>query len=143
MPRAKSPCRMLSDRLADRLQIEVEDRLFLLALFEIALAQRDDLAQHLDVVAVALGLGIDLLDVVGDRLLLFLEALDALHDALELIALNRIVHLISFRGYENFGRSVRPDRGRASSRKAFALNRPDAAPAPVVTLSGRSGQKYD
>jgi hypothetical protein len=36
---------------------------------------RDDSAQRPDVEAVALGLGVDAADVVGDRLLLFLEAL--------------------------------------------------------------------
>ena len=87
---------MPSGALTDGLQIEVEDRLLLGPLIGVALADGDDLAQHLDVVAVALGLGVDLLDVVGDGLLLFLETLDALHDALELVALNRFVHLMSF-----------------------------------------------
>ena len=45
---------------------------------------RNDLAQDLGVEAVALRLGIDFLDVAGDRLLLLLEPLDALDEALEL-----------------------------------------------------------
>ena len=50
----------------------------------VLLADRDDLAQDLGVEAVGLGLGIDFLDVAGDRLLLLLQPLDALDEALEL-----------------------------------------------------------
>ena len=49
------------------------------------LRMRDDLAQHLGVEAVALGLGVDFLDVVGDRRLLFFHALDALDEGAELV----------------------------------------------------------
>ncbi len=45
---------------------------------------RDHLAQHLDVEAVALGLGEDFLDLLGDLRPFLLEALDALDDGLEL-----------------------------------------------------------
>ena len=55
------------------------------ALVLVLLAQAHDRAQRLHVVAVALGLGVDVADVVGDRLLLFLEPLDALDEGLELI----------------------------------------------------------
>ena len=41
-------------------------------------AQRDDLAHDLHVIAGALGLSIDFLDVVRDGALFFFEALDAL-----------------------------------------------------------------
>ena len=43
-------------------------------------AQADDRAHRLGVVAVGLGLGIDVLDVVGGALLLFLQPLDALDE---------------------------------------------------------------
>src|SRR5690606_35800754 len=72
-----------ASNLADGGQVEVEDRLFLLALDLVLLAKAHDLADHLGVVALALGLGEDLLDVVGDRGLVLLEALDALDDRLQ------------------------------------------------------------
>src|SRR6201993_3999415 len=65
-----------------RLHIGLQDGLLLLALVGILLAQPHDGAQRLHVVAVALALGIDVTDVVGGRLLLFLQPLDALDDRL-------------------------------------------------------------
>ena len=59
--------------------------LLLAALVGVLLAQAHDGAQRLDVEAGALGLGIDVADVVGGRLLLLLEPLDALDEGLELI----------------------------------------------------------
>jgi len=53
----------------------VDRRLFFLALVAVLLAQRYHLAQHLGVETVALGLGIDFLDVGGDRLFLFFQTL--------------------------------------------------------------------
>jgi NTP pyrophosphatase (non-canonical NTP hydrolase) len=61
------------------------DRLGLGALVRVLLAHAHDGAQRLDVVAVTLGFGEDVADVVGDRLLLFLQPLDALDDGLELV----------------------------------------------------------
>jgi ATP-binding cassette subfamily F protein uup len=55
------------------------------------LAQPHDGAQRLDVEAVALGLGVDVADVVGDGLFFFFQPLDALDDRLELILRNRVV----------------------------------------------------
>src|SRR4051794_13832162 len=71
-----------SGRHAEGLHIELEDRLLLLALGIILLAQGDDLADRLGVEAGALGFGVDFLDVAGDARLLFFEALDALDERL-------------------------------------------------------------
>ena len=67
------------------MQVEVEQRLLLLPLGDVLLAEPDDRAERLGVEAVALGLGVDFLDVVGERLLLLLEPLDALDDGSELV----------------------------------------------------------
>ena len=67
------------------MHVGLEHGLLLAALVGVLLAQADDGAQRLDVEAVALGLGIDVADVVGGRLLFLLEPLDALDDGLELI----------------------------------------------------------
>ncbi|EAS50692.1 hypothetical protein SI859A1_00815 [Aurantimonas manganoxydans SI85-9A1] len=77
---------------AEGLEVEIEDRFLLLALVLVLLAQRDHAAQHLGVETVALGLGIDVLDVVADRLLLFLEPFDPLDKGSQLI-LGDIVHV--------------------------------------------------
>ena len=55
------------------------------ALVGVLLAHPHDGAQRLDVIAVALGLGIDVADVVGNGLLFFFQPLDALDDGLELV----------------------------------------------------------
>ena len=68
-----------------RLQVGFEDRFLLLALLLVLLAQPHHGAQRLHVVAVAFGLGIDIADVVGDRLFFFFQAFDALDDRSELI----------------------------------------------------------
>ena len=70
---------------AQRLQIGIQDRLLLGALVGVLLAHADDGAQRLDVVAVALGFAVDVLDVVGNRLLFLFKPLDALDDGLELV----------------------------------------------------------
>ena len=67
---------------AERFQVEIEHRFLFLALVGVLLAERDHLAQDLGVEAVALGLGVDFLDVGGDRLLLLLKPLDALDQEL-------------------------------------------------------------
>src|SRR5579871_467392 len=70
---------------AERVQIGLQDSFLLLALVDVLLAQAHDGAQRLDVVAVDLGLAVDVADVVGDRLLLFFEPLDAFDEGLELV----------------------------------------------------------
>ncbi len=47
--------------------------------------EADDLAHRLGVIAVGLGFGVDVLDVVGDALLLFLKPLDTLDKQPQLI----------------------------------------------------------
>ena len=66
------------------MEVEVKQRFHFLPLVAVLLAQADDLAHHLDVIAIALGFGVDILDVVGNGFLLFLEALDALNEGTEL-----------------------------------------------------------
>ena len=69
----------------ERVQVGLENGLLLLALVDVLLAQPHDCAQGLDVEAVGFGLAIDVADVVGDRLLFLLQALDALDESLELV----------------------------------------------------------
>src|ERR1700687_817530 len=67
------------------LHIRLQDGFLLGALVGVLLAHPDAGAQRLDVVAVALGFGIDVADL-GEALLLFLsQPLDALDDGLELV----------------------------------------------------------
>src|SRR5262249_25520068 len=72
-------------RHAQRVHIGVQDRFLLFAFVHILLAQADDDPQGFDVEAVALGLRIDVANVLGDCLLLFFEAFDALDERLELL----------------------------------------------------------
>ena len=51
------------------------------------LPQPHDRAHRLGVVAVRLGLGIDVLDVVGDRLFLFLQPLDTFDEQAKLVGM--------------------------------------------------------
>ena len=80
------------------MQVGLQNGLLLLALVDVLLAQPHHDAQRLDVEAVALGLGIDVADVVGDRLLLFFEPLDPLDDGLELILGKAVGGLFVFGG---------------------------------------------
>src|SRR6185437_10987435 len=61
----------------ERASVHVEQRLLLLDLRRLLFADTDELAQHLDVEAGGLGLGVDILDVAAERLALLLEPLDA------------------------------------------------------------------
>ena len=70
--------------------IEFQDRLLLGTLVGILLANGDDLAQDLGVEAVALGLGIDFLDVRGNGRLFLFHALDALDKRPELVLGNAL-----------------------------------------------------
>src|SRR5712692_1199527 len=70
---------------SQRLHVGFENGFLLGALVGVLLAQTHDRAQRLDVEAVALGLGVDVADIVGDGFLLFFQPLDALDDGLELI----------------------------------------------------------
>src|SRR5437016_2209252 len=67
------------------MHVGFQDRPLLSALLDILLAQPHDRAQRLDVEAVALGLHIDVADVIGERLLLLLEALDSLREGFQVI----------------------------------------------------------
>src|SRR5262249_27165315 len=70
---------------AQRVHVGLEHRLVFHPLVLVLLAQAHHGTHGLHVVAVALGLGIDVADIVGNRLLLLLEPLDALDESLELI----------------------------------------------------------
>jgi hypothetical protein len=59
-------------------QVGIENLLLLTALVGVELPQSHDRAQSLGVEAGAFRFGVDVADVVGGRLFLFLEALDAL-----------------------------------------------------------------
>src|SRR5579859_1634079 len=86
---ASSPFGLLAktdlNQHAERVQIGFQNRFLLLALVDVLLAQAHHGAQRLDVVAVDLGLAVDVADVVGDRLLLFFEPLDAFDEGFELV----------------------------------------------------------
>src|SRR5260370_34035155 len=70
---------------SQRLHVGFQNGLLFGALVGVLLAQPHDGTQRLDVEAVALGFGIDVADVVGDRLLFFFKPFDALDDGLELV----------------------------------------------------------
>src|SRR5688572_29459693 len=61
---------------AERGLVGVEQSLGLLADMALHLAEPDDGPHRLRVIAPRLGFGVDVLDVIGDRLLLFLEPFD-------------------------------------------------------------------
>src|SRR5208282_3632027 len=73
---------------AERALVDVEERLLLLALGAVQLAQADDLAQHPEIEAAALGLGVDVADIVRERLLLILQPLDPLDQRAQLLGRN-------------------------------------------------------
>src|SRR5690606_31663061 len=70
---------------AERLHVDLQQALLLGQLGAIHLPQPDDLPQNLGIEAMRLGLGIDFLDVIGERLLLLLQPLDARDDLVELV----------------------------------------------------------
>src|SRR5574337_668416 len=84
-----------ASRHPERRQIKVEDRLLLHPLVAVLSAQGHDLAHDLDVEAVGLGLPVDVLDVVGERLFLFLEPLDAFDESAQVSR----VHLFASRQF--------------------------------------------
>src|SRR5258708_7109822 len=86
-----------------RLHVGFQDGFLFGPLVGVLLAQAHDGAQRLDVEAVALGLRIDVADVVRDRLLFFFQPLDALDDGLELV-------------FCKFGRGRFLDRSRGGHR---------------------------
>ena len=67
------------------MHIGVQDRFVLFPFVYILLAQADHDTQRLDVKTVALGLRIYVANVLGDCLLLFLEAFDALDEGFKLL----------------------------------------------------------
>src|SRR3954470_88348 len=70
---------------AERRAIGFQQRIGFLPRLRLHLAESDDGPHRLGVVAARLGLGIDVLYIVGDRLLLLLEALDALDQEPEFV----------------------------------------------------------
>ena len=87
-PKKRGERRYRSARLFEIQRALIEDQQFLLLLAVglVHATDPDDLAHDLGVEAGALGLGIDLLDVAGERPLLLLEPLDALDKGLQLCA---------------------------------------------------------
>ena len=111
---------------AERVHVGVEHFLLLAAFVGVELAQAHDRAQRLDVEAVALGLGIDVADVVGGRLLLLLEPLDALDDGFELILGEAGGGLFFFGCGAGGHRSLL----KLSFKRAFGVARPQVKPRP-------------
>ena len=83
---------------AERVQIGLEDSLVLLALVAVLFAHAHHDAQRLDVEAVALGLGIDVADIVRDGFLFFFELFHAFDERLELILGETVGGLFVFDG---------------------------------------------
>src|SRR5579862_9337068 len=106
----------------DRGEIEAEDFLFLTPLVAVLLADGDDLAHDLDVEPVALGLGVDVLDVFGKRLLLLLEPLDALDEAAQMPGVDLLGPgdgRVLVRGFFHLQTSFRPpNSGRSHGRRS-------------------------
>ncbi len=75
---------------AERVAIGFQQGVGLVAVMLLHLPQLDDRAHRLDVEAGRLGFGIDVLDIVGDAFLLFLQPLDALDEKAELFGGNLI-----------------------------------------------------
>ncbi|AAL49587.1 unknown [Sinorhizobium phage PBC5] len=100
---------------AERCEVGVEDGLLLHPLVGVLLAQRDHLPQDLGIEAGPLCLAVHILDVVGDGLLFFLQAFDAVDEGLELIARNAVhAFLSSFLPVECLDLSRRTGRGGAA-----------------------------
>src|SRR4029079_5252610 len=72
-------------RQPQRLAISLQHRVLLLAGVGLHFSQPYDHAHDLGVVAVGLGLGVDVADIVGDALLFCLQALDPLDEQPQLI----------------------------------------------------------
>ena len=68
----------------ERGEIEVEDRFLLDPLVAVLFSDRDDLAHDPGIEAVGLRFAVDVLDIVGERLLFFLEPLDALDEGAQM-----------------------------------------------------------
>ena len=78
---------------AQRVLVDVEDGFHLAAVVGLHLPQADDLAHDLGVVTLALGLRIDVADVVSDALFLFLKPLDAFDEQPQLIGGDNVAHV--------------------------------------------------
>lgn len=86
----RSLCHSLGHRRGtlDGLQIDLQERLQLVALLLVLLAHPDHLAKNLDVEAVPLGLEIDFLLGFGELLDLLVDVLDPLDNGAQLVARN-------------------------------------------------------
>src|ERR1700730_13003548 len=84
-PSLRGPERAPGLQHPERLHIGFQDGFLLGALVGVLLAQPHDGAQRLDIKAVAFRLGIDVADIVGNRLLFFFQSFDTLNDGLELV----------------------------------------------------------
>src|SRR5512146_685826 len=78
--------RGLAPAHAERAHIGFEQRLLLVEISLVHLPDLDDLPHHFHVEAVALGLGIDVADIVGERLLFFFEALDPFDERFQVLS---------------------------------------------------------
>src|SRR5690349_3124269 len=87
-PRRQGTVAPCSDH-SQRVLVGVEQRVLLVAVGRVHLPERNDLPHGLDVVADALGLAVDVLDVASDGAALFLELLDPLDEALQALGRDR------------------------------------------------------
>ena len=74
----------LAGNHAEGLQVQLQHRLFFFTLVGVFFAEADDLAQNLGVKAVALGFGVNFLDVGRYGFLFLFQALYAFNNALQL-----------------------------------------------------------
>src|SRR6516225_8152318 len=143
MKREASPLSISSLEHAERVHIGFEQRLLLLALVAVLLAQADNDTQCLDVKAVALGLGIDIANVVADRFFLFLEPLDPLDKGFELILGKTAGGLIVFDGGSSSHWTLRAQfsQSAASIRSCAACGQARSALIHSTAQANRAAQR--
>src|SRR5262245_36869242 len=113
-----------------RVQVGFQNRFLLLALVDVLLAHTHHRAQRFYIEAVALGLGIDVTHVIGDRLLFFLQPLDALNEGLELILGETMRGLFVFGGGGSGGGGSSGHQLLLSDSSLRRTTAPARSPAP-------------
>ena len=120
-----------------RREIKVEDRLLLHPLVAVLFADRHDLAHDFHIEAVGLGLAVDVLDVVGQRLLLLLEPLDPLDEGAQMAGVDLFR---SGRDLVLLRRLGHSDSSLAHGRRGGGLKRLAASRAAAAACGRRPGR---
>src|SRR5580700_510552 len=125
-----------------RVQVGLQNSLLLLALVDVLLAQPHHDPQRLDVEAIALSLGINVADVVGDRLLLFLELFNALNEGLELVLGEAVGGLLVFGGGSGGHRVLLAFSIARGVERRRALIKPIARSSTLCTGARRKSRRF-